>query len=142
MKKITAIFLLIVTVLASMHATMAFHYCGGSLRSVGFAGSEKVSCCEDENSREESYAGGNTIQGIPCCSNRYMKISTDDFSAAQNVITGNGGDSQPVAPVSCPVSEEESRVAALQHTFQFIFPPGGHVPSGIELLLSICILRL
>jgi len=139
MKKITAIFLLIVTLIATSHTTLAFHFCGGNLHSVALAGSEITSCCEEKESHA-SHESGDAIQNIPCCSNHYQEIGTDDFSNQQVVAFGNDNVFHPVAFIPAPVFGWGD-IPAIQ-TFQHIFPPGGLVKLGIDLLTFICIFRI
>ena len=128
---------MIVTLLATSHATVAFHFCSGKLHSVALAGSEIKSCCKEE----ESHEGKNMLQNTPCCSNHYQVISTDDFSInQQEKIAGNDTVFHPAAFILSPAIVLSDPVAA--QTFQHIFPPGGIARSGADLLTLICIYRI
>lgn len=136
MKRIVALFLTFMLLLASTHATLAFHYCGKELHSIGIVEFQKVSCC-----KEKSHSGENTLQKKSCCSNQYLKISTDDYSANQQITIGSPKDFHSVAFVSCP----EWGLNNVFNTtpFQRVFPPPrGLIKSGIERLIFICIFRI
>jgi hypothetical protein len=138
-RKITALFLLIVTLLASSHATVAFHYCGGNFHAVAIAGFEKISCCEEKKGHE-THGNENEISNTPCCSNHYLEITTDDFSVTPTIVTDHPNGFQPVLFNPClPLGSD---ITVAMQTLTYIFPPGNLAESGIDLLLSICILRI
>ena len=141
MKKVTVLFLLIVMLFASSHATVAFHYCGGDLRSVRLGGAEEVSSCGEKEHHRSGHSE-TAIQQTPCCSDRYQEIDTEDYTKTQQMVpAGNDKDFHPATFASHPVFGSGDLFEA--DSFQCAFPPpGSFTPSGIDLLLSICILRI
>ncbi|MDR0798685.1 MAG: hypothetical protein LBN18_02860 [Dysgonamonadaceae bacterium] len=139
MKKALSLLLLIVTLLASPHATLAFHYCGKTFRSIEIAGSETVSCCE-RTKRQAAHDNGNSIQDKTCCSNHYLEIGTDDFTTTQNVTIENHKNFHSIIYLFAPVLEWNNPP---MNIFQRIFiPPGGWAKSGINRQAFICIFRI
>ena len=144
LNKIIAVFLLIVTLFASTHTTLAFHYCGGSLHSVGIGAEHKKCCCDDERRHcggEQRLCGDDAkIQTKSCCSDLFLDIETDDFTKSR-LVAENVQDFQPAMLLfGISIMEVSHRFSA--NSFQIVFPPGNGAKSGIDLLLAICILRI
>ncbi len=134
---------MIVSLFASSHAMLAFHYCGGSLDSVRIIGSAGTSsCCERENNNQKSSEKGNIIQNTPCCSNQLFEIKTDNFPTTHHeIIIGGEKNFHPIAFTFYPASGLYN--IDTPQIFQFIFPPGSNLAkSGTDLLTFVCVLRI
>ncbi|MDR0757693.1 MAG: hypothetical protein LBF85_07600 [Tannerella sp.] len=141
MKRMIAFFLLIATLFASGHATWVFHYCSGSLRSVGLAGyADAHACCcrkAQAGDAENRILVGNT----PCCANRFISPVTDDCTAVRyEARLEMSHDFQPALPGGYGLFGSCENTASLLH--QKTFPPGGLARSGAALRLLICICRI
>ncbi|MDR0511257.1 MAG: hypothetical protein LBH06_09225 [Rikenellaceae bacterium] len=132
MKRAFAISLLAVMLCATSHMALALHYCGGDLRSVAPVGLERKSCCSTHSHEDEE-----GLQKGRCCSEVYMQIATDDFSATARQAATDNAPHQTF--ILCP-SPALARTDLL--TVKNLFPPGSPVRSGKELLTFIHILRI
>ena len=128
MKRIISIYTLAILLLTAVQPTLVFHYCGGSLHSVGLAKNESPkSCCGGEHKN--------------CCSNEILKIATDDFQLRQQDLTEFA--QLVLNPVLFVLSEnlfssESSDARVLQN----IFPPGGLAKYNAEILQLNCVYRI
>jgi hypothetical protein len=142
MKRVISIFMLSLMVLTSAHATWLWHFCGNDLRSVGIAGEQVACCCGETASNHEDETAGAQNMRQPfdsCCSDYTIKISTDDFSMQQQDITSEIN-LQILYPVLflCNIEIKPDDYFIVQHTF----PPGGLAKQHVDILASICILRI
>jgi hypothetical protein len=124
MKRITAISMILSLLLTAMQPAVVLHYCKGSLYSVGFIKNElPKSCCSGSEHKN-------------CCSNRILKITTDDFQIQQPV---SGGIVPLIlSPVLFVLSDnlypsESPDLLLLQQ----IFPPGGLARRQVDLLAFV-----
>jgi hypothetical protein len=145
MKRAISIFLLILMAFTSVHATWAFHYCGGSLHSFGIAGGDsEMSCCE--HSREtKSHATDCPDHSLPdisqpvssCCSNHTVEVATDNYSLSEQVSTQE----TDCAPTFLPFTL--NRISVFSESGETTtFPPGRLAQYGIDLLALICTFRI
>ncbi|MDR0865689.1 MAG: hypothetical protein LBO74_12270 [Candidatus Symbiothrix sp.] len=129
MKRIISTSILTILLLTAVQPTLVFHYCSGSLHSIGLVNNElPKSCCGGEHKN--------------CCSNETLKIATDNFHVQQQDIT-------EFAPlVQNPIlyllfdnlfTSESNDSLALQN----IFPPGGLARyGGADILHRHCVYRI
>jgi hypothetical protein len=139
MKQLFAIALLIVTLLASSRPAVSFHYCGGKLRSISFASSEKKSCCAASAHPEDPTQ--TALRKAPCCSNRLQIIAIDHFvpSHSPEIPSGNDRNFQPaILPNPLTITAN----AFSSHPFQSLFPPGKHPLPAPNLLILLCTLLI
>ncbi|MDR1408577.1 MAG: hypothetical protein LBJ23_11130 [Tannerella sp.] len=139
MKRMMTVFLLIVTLFASGHATLAFHYCGGNLRDVGLAGyAEAHVCCCTATHRE---AGGNRtgVTHTPCCADHFVSLVTDDYPAARQAVIIEAHAGWQPAPF---VEDDFSCAGVHAPLLRQIFPPDDPAPHCAALRHLICTYRL
>ncbi|GHT07868.1 hypothetical protein FACS189426_02120 [Bacteroidia bacterium] len=128
MKRLISIFTLAILLLTAVQPTLVFHYCGGSLHSVGWVNNElPKSCCGGEHKN--------------CCSNETLKIATDDFQLQQQDLTAFA--QLVLNPVLFVLSEnlflsESSGALVLQN----IFPPGGLAKYNTAIIHLNCVYRI
>ncbi|MDR0866125.1 MAG: hypothetical protein LBO74_14505 [Candidatus Symbiothrix sp.] len=127
MKRVVLFFLLSVMSLVAAQPTLAFHYCGGNLRSVGMTDEDpQKSCCGKSG----------------CCSHYTVKLTTDDFQTPQQDSTIETDlVPNPIWQVSLDVVliERESTDSLV---LQRIFPPGGLATYHADLLTLVCTFRI
>jgi hypothetical protein len=89
-KKIAAILLLSVTLLASSHATLIMHFCSGNLNSLALAGffATPDLCCCSEN-EVECADNEDVIGSMSCCANHFFSVNTDDYTVQQQLLLDN-----------------------------------------------------
>jgi hypothetical protein len=127
MKRVLLFFLLSVMSLVAIQPTLAFHYCGGSLHSVGMTDEEpQKSCCGKS----------------ACCSHYTAKLTTGDFQLPQQDST-IGTDLVPNSILHVlfdTILIERDSTDSL--VLQRIFPPGGLAKYNADLLTLVCIFRI
>jgi hypothetical protein len=142
MKRLIAILLLIVLLFASVHTTWAFHYCGGYLHSVGVAnGGTTVDCCETSEQTSCILTGKADKFAViaqwesPCCFNRLVEISTDDFQVLQQQISST----IEINPIYISIDQIFLlKTPEIFQKIQYTFPPGKLVTCKVNLRVLIC----
>jgi hypothetical protein len=141
MKKIIAVFIAVVTFVASLNVTVAFHYCGGEFHSVALAATAVKGCCEGED--EHRSVGADNIavlQGEECCSSHIQQISTDDFQITKYDVSFK---SNNVVFLPAIILFQNLQKAFLTDIFQYVFsPPDCLFKSGIASIISLCVFRI
>jgi hypothetical protein len=139
MKRIIAVFLLIVTSFASGHATLAFHYCGGNLHDVGFYTAKHACCCQ-MTAHRESCGDRTGVENAPCCVNHFISLVTDDYpNARQEITLEPHHDFQPMLFAVNDLFRPCESASLLQH----IFPPDSSARHcTAKLLHLICTYRI
>ncbi|MDR1331277.1 MAG: hypothetical protein LBK07_04160 [Tannerella sp.] len=136
MKRMIAVFLLTVTLFASGHATLAFHYCGGSLHGVSLAGYAGVQTCCCRTVHHGTSGNHTGIENTPCCENHFVSLITDDYP-----------DARQEAPIAASFEFQSAMFAAdnLLHSAENMPPlplpllPCDTAPRRVALRHLICI---
>lgn len=159
MKRITAIFLLLIMVVVGAHPVLAMHFCEGNLYSVGILDDsmsksccaamkdmpqpETDSCCsaaQATTSQEDNHEAYKSHDD--CCDIQKVQLSTDDYQHQDRQFN-----------ISHILPSLEHVWFTLNYMFNFVepdttvaigqnFPPGGLNKQHIELLTYICIYRI
>ena len=129
MKRLISVFLLSLITITAAQPTVVFHYCKGKLHSVGIAKGElPPSCCGKKHSN--------------CCSNEFIKITTDDYQVQQEVLI----EAFPLLlkPVLYIVTDYlfSGNLSLHSPLPPPNFPPGGLARHTVDLLTLICIFRI
>lgn len=148
MKRVVSSFMLAVLLLAAIQPTLAFHFCGGSLSSVGI-GEEIKSCC-DEMADVESTACAEDLEGnMPvlsepvksCCSNYSVEFSTDMYQIP--FTTTSFVDLKPdFYPAICLLHVFFNRSSFALLLLQNLFPPGDTETYTNNLQILNCVFRI
>ena len=142
MKRIIATGMLGIMLLSAVQPTLAFHFCGGALASVGLAGAGGC-CCR--KATEGAACAAASADGVSepaesCCSDYVTTLSTGD---CRTVSGESAGQKLPdFASVCCLLPVRPVCGHGGARMIQHLSPPGGLALSGIDRLAFICILRI
>jgi hypothetical protein len=126
MKRLLSIFFMLFLLLAAMHPTVVFHYCGGNLRSIGLSDNqEQSSCCCGK-----------------CCSDYKVTLATDDYQTTPTVTVGTDLQTLHLAPFLLTGDLFLQHPDCISNLIQPIPPPGGLPKYGVDLLNFICVFRI
>ncbi|MDR2121388.1 MAG: hypothetical protein LBP64_11035 [Tannerella sp.] len=141
MKKIIAVFLLFVSLLASGHVTWVFHYCSGSLCNAGLAGYVEIRECGcAKTQRGFPSEGRPAVENTPCCANIFVSQDTDDCSAVrQETMRETTHTDLRTAPFA---ASELLRPCGSPLSRQHAFPPEGRARDGAALRRLTCVYRI
>ncbi|MDR1555418.1 MAG: hypothetical protein LBS88_00085 [Tannerellaceae bacterium] len=146
MKRAVSIGLLLVLLVTAMQPTLAFHFCGGSLHSVGIGSAGRM-CCGGEMDAaptgEASLAGTIALSesAEPCCSGYTLDIATDTYqipSALPTVPVLPPMDFLPPSCFPCSIADDYELSALSLPT---AFPPGISTQYTSDRLALICVWR-
>jgi hypothetical protein len=139
MKKVIAVFLAVITFVASSHVTVAFHYCGGEFHSVALVSATVENCCEGEDLEHRSPCNGAEFQSEKCCSNHIQQISTDDFQITKQDISfkSNSAIFLPVVILFQGFQDLQKLFLIFERVFS---PPD--LNGGISRIISLCVFRI
>jgi len=137
MKRMIAIFLLITTLFASGHATLAFHYCGGNLREVGWADASIHSCC-CQKVHADCPDNQDSVDNLPCCRNHFIQITTDDYPAAQQTMIKMTNYYDCQLFICFALNSDAIRPEIHNFQSQQVFPPGHVVRRSADMRHLIC----
>ncbi|MCL1937256.1 MAG: hypothetical protein FWF52_02535 [Candidatus Azobacteroides sp.] len=127
MKRLLPILLLLIMSLVAVQPTVAFHYCGKQLRSVGILRENSPSdCCGQKN----------------CCSHYTVKLSTDHFQLPEQEIILKNSSPNQAAWFFLTVQPFEEKEWINWRIYQTVFPLGIFAPYQPDLLSWICIFRI
>jgi hypothetical protein len=137
MKRIISILLLVVLTVMAIEPTLAIHFCGGSIHSVGMVKAVKTCCggMADDDWR--------TVVAEPaghCCSDYTLELSTDDFRlpATAKTVSFHDISLMPAVLHFLPFHREYEPPVLISQT---VFPPGATLHASATLAL-ICIWRI
>ncbi len=150
MRKVTALFLLLIMAVFSMRPVIAMHYCNGELYSFNLyqqqEGSSAISCCHSDKS-EASTTIAHQMLTSPwdtCCDDTVLELATDEYR--------NNTGSFVLRILSSPVEDgihlfanTSSLKPSVQETdpsYGQLFPPEGLFLKDIDILTYICIYRI
>ncbi|MDR2040926.1 MAG: hypothetical protein LBP98_01235 [Tannerella sp.] len=141
MKRTIATVMVIWMALTAMQPALAFHFCGGSLVSVGLADTERC-CCGKETGEDTTCPAPEGIAGPveSCCSNYTMELSTDEF---RTTPAGGCGKEPPAGQVALPPAGWygcDGRNDA--PPIRPLSPPGTPAASSTHRLALLCTLRI
>lgn len=138
MKRITAIFSLIIMMVTAIQPIIAMHYCGDKLHSLHiYGGNELNGCCDIADNKDSPEIGKN------CCKTELVKLYTDDYqNKAEQFITRITTLNIEVA--GTVVTERINLPEPYLKTFlsSLKFPPKGLYLNDVGILTYICIYRI
>ncbi|MDR2765764.1 MAG: hypothetical protein LBB90_12130 [Tannerella sp.] len=143
MKRTIATVLLLWMALSAMQPALAFHFCGGTLVSVGPADTERCCCGKETDEAAECPAPGDGITEPvqSCCYNYTVELSTDEFQTPPT--PGCGKELSAACPVGLwAVGLSGYDVRNDAPLIQHLSPPGMPAASGTDRLALICTLRI
>lgn len=139
MKRITAIFSLIVIMITAIQPIIAMHYCGDELNSLQIYQTNGIEdfCCDGTENHDI------LISGNICCETEMMKLSTDEYQKTTE---------QPVSRI-LPLNINIAGLTLInklieleQDSYSFLttlkFPPKGLYLEDVSILTYICIYRI
>ena len=139
MKRITAIFSLVIMLITAIQPVIAMHYCDDELSSLQIYHTNGIqnSCCDDSKNHDL------LISGAFCCETEMLEFSTDEFQTKSEL---------PVTRIS-PISIDVMGMALVNQlvtskpdsdTFltSLKFPPKGLYLNDVSILTYICIYRI
>ncbi|MDR1980610.1 MAG: hypothetical protein LBQ39_03180 [Tannerellaceae bacterium] len=128
MKRMMSIGLLFLLLAIAVRPTLAFHFCGGSLFSVGISSSYTPSaCCDGE---------------MGCCSNYTVTLSTDTYHLPATLSLEATGDQAVFLPVTGWLRPLGGGYPPSGLLLQTLFPPGSLAGRTADRLALMCILRI
>ncbi|MDR1738107.1 MAG: hypothetical protein LBR66_04710 [Candidatus Symbiothrix sp.] len=86
-KQVASIFMLSILALASSHATLVLHFCGGNFDSASVAGYAPIRTCCCATRANSHSTEQQSVNQSPCCSNIFLQIDTDNFIVQQEIST-------------------------------------------------------
>lgn len=140
MKRITAIFSLILMMITAIQPIIAMHYCDEELSSLQIYQTNAIQdfCCDNTENHDASFSRGNS-----CCETEMMKLSTDEFQ------TKTVQSDLRISPLSIDVIGYNliDQLIALEsdsNTFfsTLKFPTKGLYLQDVSILTYICIYRI
>jgi hypothetical protein len=138
MKKVRPIIMLILTLMAITHLSVARHFCCGTEISSVISITGKTSGCGMENDKDNTPVNGLTFKNH-CCENLITSCGTDNNyfpSFANNSITFQISDRDLFT-----ATENISNLKFSQNSMIDNSPPWELLPVGVD-LSDICILRI
>ena len=139
MKRITAIFSLIVMMIVAIQPVIAMHYCGNELSSLQIYQTNGIEdiCCDDIEHHEA------VISDSSCCETEVMKLSTDEYETKtvhpEVRISAISIDLLGRAIIDQLITTESDSNTLLT---TLKFPPKGLYLDDVSILTYICIYRI
>ena len=158
MKKVTALFLLLIMMLSSVQPVVAMHFCGNELYSFSLVqtAGNLHSCCDNvEQTEKQTHKTANISVGGPrltcilgeanetCCDTQLLTLVTDDYQnkteqPVSRIASFSYEGAAPLMISLFKLSESETNTfSSLQN-----FPPKGLFLQDVSLLTYICIYRI
>ena len=150
MRKVTALFLLMIMAVFAIRPVIAMHYCNGELYSFNLyqhqEDSSNFSCCHSDNS-EASPISHQTLTSAwgSCCDNTALELATDEYrnkagSFVLRILSNPVEDGIPL--FANTNSLKPSVLDTGDPSSGQLFPPEGLFMKDIDILTYICIYRI
>ncbi|MDD4777271.1 MAG: hypothetical protein PHV53_03170 [Fermentimonas sp.] len=139
MKRIIAIFSLIIMSIAAIQPVIAMHYCDDELRSLQIYQTNGIqdSCCDDTENHDL------LISGDFCCETEMLELSTDEYQTKAEEpavrISPLSIDIYGITPVNLQFESDPDSDSILT---TLKFPTKGLYLEDVSILTYICIYRI